>query len=249
MSLKKTVKILPGIPWLRDHDEYESYYPKIVKCIKEQVTTATVMPPYRTPPYSGKFQPGKQNLLNAIMDRMNAIIDHYMTTNATHLWMVDGDVEPPPHALDTLLRLDVDIASGVYPFHNFLKRFDGDKPCRAMMCGRMGNDPCGFFAPRDWAYLKDIILGEEEKVSGGSGCMLVKRRVFKTYNPQIPPLRFTRVGPDLQTCGADVSFWKKAQDAGFTGRLHGGVVCSHLPEYPLSKISEWLNDNDSGREI
>ena len=167
------------------------------------------------------------------MDRMNAVINHYMTTNATHLWLIDADVENPPHALDTLLRLDVDIASGVYPFHNFDK-------CRAMMCGRMPpHDPCGFFAPRDWAYLKDIVLGENEKVSGGTGCMLVKRRVFKTYNPQIPPLRFTRVGPDLQTCGADVYFWKRAQDAGFTGRLHGGVVCGHLPRFPLKDYDKW----------
>ena len=191
------------------------------------------MEPHQTPPYAGKFEEGKQSLLNAIMDRMNAVINKFLSTDATHLWMVDGDVETPPHALDTLLRLDVDIASGVYPFHNFDK-------CHAMMFGRMSDDPCGFFAPRDWAYLKDVILGENEKVSGGTGCMLIKRRVFNIYHPKIPSLRFTRVGPDLQTCGADVYFWKRCQDAGFTGRVHGGVVCGHLPRFPLNKIEEWL---------
>lgn len=161
---------------------------------------------------------------------MNAVLDNYMKTDASHLLMVDADVELPPHAVETLIRHDVDIASGVYPFHNF-------KQARAMMFGRMNNNPCGFFIPRNWDYMKEQVFGEEFPVSGGSGCMLIKRRVLKRYHPKIVPLRFDK---DEGKCGADVFFWKRAQDMGFTARVDANVVCGHLPEMPLSKIDEWL---------
>ena len=236
LSLKKSLKVFVGIPNLRNHDKYHRFFPSVINHIKAQDSPVTLMEPYVTPPASGKFREGDKSRLEAIADRMNNIIDKFMTTNATHLWIVDGDVEVPQHTLSTLLKLDVDLASGVYPFHNFNK-------CNAMLFGRMGDDPCGFFRPRDWDYLKDIVLGEEDPVSGGSGCLLVKRRVFKRYHPKISPLRFTRRGPNGE-CGADVYFWKRAQDAGFTARIHGGVVCGHLPLYPLKKYGvTWGKDS------
>lgn len=237
MTFKGNILIFPGIPWLKN-DHYESYYNSCVNHIENQNTSVKILAPWRTSPYSGIYKQGEPSLLYAIMDRMNAIIDKFMTTKATHLWMVDADVEVPPHALETLLKHDVDIASGVYPFHNFKKRFEDDKPCRAMMGGRMGDNPCGFFHPRDWDYMKEQVFGINEHVSAGTGCMLVKRRVFNRYHPQISPLRFDKKDGE---CGADVYFWRRCQDVGFTARLDANVVCGHLSEYPLSKIGEWLN--------
>jgi len=48
---------------------------------------------------------------------VNRYIRAFMRTDATHMLMVDADMEIPPHALDELLRLDVDIASGVSVGH------------------------------------------------------------------------------------------------------------------------------------
>lgn len=228
LSLKKGLKVFVGIPNLRDHDDYQRFFPKIISRIKAQRTGIDVMEPYKTPAYSGRFQRGEENRLDAITDRLNHIIDKFLASGASHLWIVDGDVEVPSHALDTLIKLDVDLASGVYPFHNF-------KDCNAMLFGRMAeNHPCGYFTPRDWDYLKDQVLGDEEPVAGGNGCMLVKRRVFKRHNPKIKPLRFSRMGH----CSCDTYFWKRVQDAGFSARIHGGVVCGHLPEVPLSYFEE-----------
>lgn len=228
MKFKDDLTVFPGIPWLRN-DHYEGYYGSCINHIKQQNTSVKILPIWRTTPYSGKYEQGNKSLLYAIMDRMNAVIDKFMSTDATHLWIIDADVEVPPHALETLLSHDVDIASGVYPFHNF-------KHSKAMMCGRMSDGPCGFFHPRNWAYMKGQVFGEEFPVSGGTGCMLVKRRVFKRYHPHIVPFRFDKVGGK---CGADVYFWKRAQDAGFTARLDANVVCGHLPECRLSEVDEW----------
>jgi len=196
------------------------------------------MKPKITAPYSGEFNAGKRSLLYAIMDRMNAVIDNYITTDATHLFIADADVEIPSHGLETLLRHDVDVASGVYPFHNF-------KQCNAMMFGRMGDNECGFFIPRDWDYMRGLVMGDEFPVSGGTGCMLIKRRVFNRHHPKIPTLRFDKKG---DKCGADVYFWRRIQDAGFTARVDANVVCGHLPECKLSEIDIWLKNNSIDKE-
>lgn len=212
------------------NDEFRGYLTSCLDYIEKQETQVTVLEPKLTDTYTGKFNMGEPNRLYAIMDRMNAVIEDYVKTSATHLFMVDADVEVPPHAIETLVRHDVDVASGVYPFHNF-------KNSRAMMFGRMGNNPCGFFIPRNWDYMKEQVFGEEFPVSGGTGCMLVKRRVFNRYHPKIAPLRFDKKDGK---CGADVYFWRRCQDLGFTARVDANVVCGHRPEYPLSKIEEWL---------
>lgn len=230
LKLKSNITVHVGIPWLRDHDEFSSHLPHCLNAIEAQETSIKILKPQLTSTYSGKFEEGQRSLLYAIMDRMNAVIEGFTQSKATHLWMVDADVEPPPHALETLLRHDADLASGVYPFHNW-------RDCHAMMGGRIGEEECGFFVPRNWDYMKGHVLGVNERVSAGSGCLLIKRRVVMRHHPKISPLRFDKKDG---RCGADVYFWKRAQDAGFTARLDANVVCGHRPGHPLSKIEEWL---------
>lgn len=189
------------------------------------------MKPYVTPPFAGTFHHGQDDRLNAIADRMNVLVDKFMQSDATHAFFNDGDVEIPPNTIDTLIRHNVDLASGVYPFKNF-------KDSHAMCFGRMDkNNPCGNMRPRIWEHLKGKIVGsKEEPWTGGTGCLLVRRRVFDRHHPKIKPIRFTRDND----CGLDMLFWKRAQDAGFSARIDANIVCSHLPDLRLSKIDEWL---------
>jgi hypothetical protein len=222
--------VFVGIPNLSNKDKYTKYHKSVLNHIDKQDCPVTILKPYTTPPHAGKYKVGERSRLEAIAERMNVIVDKFMASDAHLLWIIDGDVEVPPHALDTLIRHNVDIASGVYPFHNF-------DSCNSMMFGRMDpENACGFFIPRDWKYMKGEVFGEEYPISGGTGCLLVKRRVFRRYHPKIPALRFIRDGD----CGMDVLFWKRTQDAGFKARLDANVVCGHLPSYKLSKIDEWL---------
>jgi len=232
LTLKKTIRVFVGIPNLSNKDRYDKYRKRVLNAIASQETTATIMKPYVTPAHAGKFQHGHKSRLDAIAGRMNVIIDRFMASDATHVFFNDGDVEVPPHGIDTLLRHNVDVASGVYPFHNF-------KDVKSMLFGRMRSgekNKCGQFIPRAWEYMKGQVFGENERWGGGGGCLLVKRRVFKRHHPKLPPLRFNRDGG----CGLDILFWKRVQDAGFTARVDANVVCSHLPKYPLRDIDEWL---------
>jgi len=85
--------------------------------------------------------------------------------------------------------------------------------------------------------MKGQVLGEDFKVSGANGCMLIKKCVFRRLHPRLPPLRFTR----KDNCGCDTLFWKKIQDAGFTARVDTNVICGHLPEWPLADVDEWCH--------
>ena len=219
-----------GVPNLSNRDRYESYIGSVVNHIKAQKTPFEIREPYITPPHAGTFQAGDRSRLNAIAGRMNVLVDRFLASDASHLFINDGDVEIPPNTIDTLLRHNVDIASGVYPFHNF-------DSVRAMSFGRMSTtSKCGNMHPRDWDYMKGQVFGENESWTGGTGCMLIKRRVFSRYHPKIKPLRFNRDND----CGLDMWFWKRAQDAGFTARVDANIVCGNLPKYRLSEIDDWL---------
>lgn len=211
------------------------YIKSALNHIQRQETTVELMEPYITPPHAGKFHHGQRDRLEAIAGRMNNIVDKFMSTDATHLFFNDGDVEIPPNCIDTLLRHDVDVASAVYPFKNW-------DSCHAMCFGRMKTDsPCGNMIPRDWKYMEGRVWGAEEPWTGGTGCVLIKRRVFKRYHQKIPAIRFNRD----DDCGMDMLFWKRVQDAGFTARVDARIVCGHRGEgernYPLNKIDKWLN--------
>lgn len=233
-KLKRSLKVIPTIPNLRMGDKWSALIPNAIEHIKKQdVQGVTVMEPWVSPNTPLRFENDKMSKLEAITDRLNACIEHfYNKTDATHMWMIDSDIEVPRHALRYLLELDVDIASGIYPFHN--EQF-------AMMFGKMratGEDvqTTNMFTPRGLiGFPDDGVIGGDLKVGGGNGCMLMKRRVFDKYHPAINPMRFIN---NVERMGSDLYFWHRAQEAGFSCRIHGRVICGHKPQWPLESYRE-----------
>lgn len=159
---------------------------------------------------------------------MNEGIDYFMGTEADLLLILDADIQIPPRGIVSLLMQDVDIASGLYP--------NKKKPQKAVAGYFVGKKEVFY----DMIDVRGRILGANERVFAGSGFMLIKRRVFKKYFKRIPPLRF-RWRKDQGEPGSDILFHREAQELGFNVRLHGGVVCGHLPLSPLDKLDEYLN--------
>jgi hypothetical protein len=236
LKFKPGIKVFVGIPELNMNDKWAKLLPGVIDHIKKQdVQGVTVLEPYITPPYSGDYAEGKQSKLEAITDRINDCINKFMTTDATHLWLIDGDIETPRHALRYLLSLDVDVGSGIYPFHN--EKY-------SMMFGKMRDENADVaeqektnkFNPHGLIGLPDDgVTGADQRIGGGNGCLLIKRRVFAQYHPNIKPLRFINNYKDL---GSDLYFWHRCQNAGFTCRIHWYVLCGHLKEWPLSCYKE-----------
>ena len=178
-----------------------------------------------------KFGPSAANV--------NRYIRKFMETDATHMLMVDADMEIPPHALYELLVLDVDIASGV----SF-----GHERTSTTTAGRMFPKPrpkaqkskpyLKFLKPED--ILGKVLMSPPMKLATGAFCMLTKRRVFEKHHPKLTPLRFRWNPP--QDYGIDLTFWNDARLWGFTSAIHGGVLCGHLPQFPLEELEErvWI---------
>lgn len=225
LTLKKTIRVFTGTVSLNNDGKYLANYKKVLPYLLNQDCSVELMEPYRTPPYSGRFDYPTKSWVHAITDRLNYLIDRFIRSDATHLWIVDGDNQPPPDALCKLIKLNVDIASGVYPKH-------GDKD--SLLFGEVPNLKSKRITYTPW-HLKDVrgkVMGENMAVAGGNGCMLIKRRVLLQHHQQVPPLRFSTEGG-----GSDLVFWIEAQRIGYTARVHCGVVCSHLPEWSFKEMN------------
>jgi len=193
---------------------------------------------YRKPNFD--FDPKKNRDKKPLLSarNVNYHIEEFLKTDATHMWMLDADCEAPSHALCELLKLDVDIASGVTFCH---------KRMWITTAGRWYPAP----TPKEkWSkpYFKFFQIPEvfgkviQSPVTVGTGafCLLCKRRVFEEFHPQYNPVRFRWTPP--QQFGIDLTFWWEAQMFGFSGAIHGGVIAGHLPEHPLKKLEkiDWI---------
>jgi len=241
MSLKSSLLVYIGIPSLANNDKYSALIKNAIAHVKAQDSTVKMLEPVVSPPYKGKFEVGTKERLIAITDRLNWLITDFLKSKATHLWLVDADIEAPPHTLGKLITLDMDLASGIYAFHNDRHIF---------MFGRLKDDDKVQFIPRGPPGFQGTgIIGDQFRVAGGNGCLLIKRRVFESFHPDIAPLRFYCPVTEKRTWASDIFFWYQCQKIGFTARIHGGILCGHIPHHTLqSYVDEYGVNNIPGFE-
>lgn len=147
----------------------------------------------------------------------NRIVENFLSADATHLLMIDADVVPPEHALDTLLTDDKDIVVGVVPI---LKRdSDGRSKSIPNVC-REGVAPNG-----DYGLVPYTDSGLKPVDVAGTGCMLIKRSVIETLDK--PLFRFPYDDRGIRTGGEDFEFCRKAKAAGFGVYADFDVICNH----------------------
>lgn len=147
-----------------------------------------------------------------LADRQNLLVDRFLSGGYDYLWHVELDVQVPPDSFQKLLALDVDIACGYVKHH-------GED---ALICGFLDEDMRVWYLPFN-AVRGNVLTGW---VMAGTSCVLIKRRVFEgelrfRYDPHVTP---------------DILFMHDAQKAGFSAKVHGDVLCGHLPEWPLESV-------------
>jgi len=151
--------------------------------------------------------------IEGIVECSNLLIEKTLAGDWDYLWIVQGDVEVPREAFYRFYMLDVDVAQGV------VRRHDGD----GLICGFMDEKAKVWYLPRN-AVAGQILSGW---VFAGMSCTLIKRRVLESG------IRF-RYQPGI---GEDILFMFDVQKAGFVAKVHGDVLCGHLPEWPLLKLA------------
>lgn len=217
-GLKGSLKVFVGIPFLGVRGPAEAHLPKALKSISAQRTTVQMTVPWVTGTSSGQ---GETRYI--VARKMNEIMDRGVKSGCTHIWLVDADCELLPTALEDLIRLNVDVASGVSPTHN-----DWNETTAAW---ELPGGGLRFYRRMD---IEGKVVGEKEVVTTGGFCMLIKRRALLRYSPYHAPLRYHTARALKAMYGPELQFFIDAQRMGFSVRLHGGVMCGHLPEYPLS---------------
>jgi SAM-dependent methyltransferase len=153
--------------------------------------------------------PTKEIELPGIVEAENVIVEKFLSGDYDYLWQVELDVQVPKDAFQRLLSLDVDVACGYVRRHTE----------NALICGFLDEDMRVWYLPLN-AVKGQILSGW---VMAGTSCILVKRRVFESG------LRFRYV----RGVSSDIVFMYDLQSAGFTAKVHGDVLCGHLPQWPL----------------
>lgn len=149
----------------------------------------------------------------------NTVVRDFLKSDCTHLWFVDDDTIPPHDALEQLLAMDCDIATGVTPIL------------------RQGGTISNVFPTND--AKEQMTMDEVSKLDGvtnisgvGGSCILIARRVFEdpenqfVKDPYYAALWFQN-GDFLEE---DIYFCNKATEDGYLISLNPKVVCKHVKE-------------------
>ena len=224
--------MLPAVPWLVDGNQFEPYLESCLSHIKEQqCPEAKMLPPFITEAYKEKIVLDRKSQQGFLNGKLNEIIDHFLGTDATHLWIVDADNEVPRNALCKLLVLDADLSSGISPAHG---------PATMSTVLKWFPPPSPEY-PWSTPYYKPLPMSEvlgkyiddaEFAFATGHFCFLAKRRVFDRLRFQWSP---------EQKLGNEILFWEYAQNLGLKCVIDGTVLCGHLPEWSLDTLEKALN--------
>ena len=185
-----------------------------------QDTSVAITSVWVTPPAASL---GSQRDL--VAGKLNDIFTRFLKTDCTHVWLVNADCQLPSDALENLIRLDVDVASGVSPTHS-----DWNETTAAY---ELSGGGLRFYRRMD---IEGRVVGENEVVATGNFCVLIKRRALFQYSSHHEPLRYQVSRDRKYIYGSELQFFVDAQEMGFSVRIHGGVYCGHYPEWPLSYI-------------
>ena len=150
---------------------------------------------------------------STIVDKArNDLVDMALKDNCDYIMFIDSDTLIPNGAVDSLLDMNVDIASGLY--------FSKGKPY--LPVARVKEGDMHF-------YLDDFEFNDIMEVAGvGMGCCLIKTSVFKDMKFPYFKLEWRhKEGIDYQIA-EDLYFCEEAIKKGHKVHLNTGVVCQHF---------------------
>ena len=156
--------------------------------------------------------PSRKPSWEGLVECQNAILAKFLSGDYDYLWHVELDVQVPKDSFVKLLGLDVDIACG------YVRRHNGE----GLILGFLDENMRVWYLPLN-AVRGNVLSGW---VMAGTSCLLIRRRVFESgyrfkYLPNVTP---------------DILFMFDVQRAGFVAKVHGDVLCGHLPEFPLGEV-------------
>jgi hypothetical protein len=165
----------------------------------------------------------------------NAIVADFLSTDADFLWFIDSD-NPPVKSAIHLAKLDRDVLIFPTPIWSC----DGD---RYDLSGYPVVWNCMDYQEKSGGWTEhDPKKGLQEVDAGGTGSMMIARRVLESVTPA-----FEREFNDIGVAhrGSDFLFCKRAKDAGFKVFAHYDYPCHHFKVVDLIQVTTMLTHRDA----
>lgn len=150
---------------------------------------------------------------STIVDKArNELVNMALKDNCDYVLFIDSDMLIPGGAVDKLIEMNVDIASGLY--------FAKGKPY--LPVARIKEGDKHFF-------LEDFEFNQIMKVQGvGMGCCLIKTKVFKDLEFPYFKLEWRETDGIKYQIAEDLYFCDEAVKKGYDIHLNTGVLCEHF---------------------
>lgn len=154
----------------------------------------------------------------------NEIVEEFLKSDCTHLFFIDSDTIPPEDALEKLLALDTDIATGITP----IIELDENRI----------NDSSGFYKRSNILGIDDKLVepdtGIQDAKAVGGSCVLIKRAVLEKLKKPIFRFVYKDCHPEGVYFGGtkdmmseDYYFCAKALGEGFKIKCDASVIARH----------------------
>jgi hypothetical protein len=185
----------------------------------------------------------------------NELVRTFLATDCDYLMFIDADIGFDGNALANLLAVDDDIVCGIYP----KKEVNWDSVKRAAQGGKEDLHDYG------GAFVFNVIGDEHVETDergvievrhGGTGFMLIKRKVFDFLAPHVPTYRVSSfIKPDGEyekpltheffATSIDESGALLSEDYHFCElfRKHGGKIYAH-PFVKLDHVGTYVYNGD-----
>ena len=150
---------------------------------------------------------------STIVDKArNDLVNMALNDNCDYVFFIDSDMIIPKGAVEALLDMNVDIASGIY--------FTKGKPYLPVARVKEGD--------RHF-YLEDFEFNDIIKVAGvGMGCCLIKTKIFKDLKFPYFKLEWREHEGISYQIAEDLYFCEEAAKKGYVSYLNTGVMCGHF---------------------
>lgn len=162
-------------------------------------------------------------------DARNAAVERFLTTDCTHLMMIDDDIIAPLHALSMVLHDKPIVSATVFTWKE-------RQPLALIM--KWDEEQQGF--KQDVEAIARINAGERlVKVDGsGAGCFIVRRQVYE--NMVSNWFRFQYNPKGRLTMGEDFYFYRRLMQMGYSVYVDGQVICGHIGQVDIKEIQDFL---------
>jgi GT2 family glycosyltransferase len=160
----------------------------------------------------------------------NMLVEDFLATDRTWLFMVDTDVVFKPDAIERLVDGGHSIVSGLI--------YVDDDPPFPMAYRRLADLAVGM--PLFMAVRELVVDGSCVEVDAvGAGCLLVHRDVYRDIETKMPYraaqwFQETAIGPNL--IGEDMSFCDRAAQLGHSIWVDTNVRMGHMKQHMIGKV-------------